>query len=209
MVLCWGANKISWDWVSLLRSYRRYVTSSATVLEIGASTPSRTRELSVHCRQLIGVELMPERKPADFENVHYSVGDWQNLADFIAPDSIDVAISSHTIEHVPDDRKAINQLHVVLRSGGVALLNTPNRKRLSRAIMEALTGDRKFPYWEHQREYTEPDLRRLLAGSEFKRYEIYPVAWGLHGGPVFCYLTRVPRPLRRFAQFWEIHLFKD
>jgi hypothetical protein len=31
---------------------------------------------------------------------------------------------------------------------------------------------------------------------------------GLHGGPVYCYLTGVPGPARRFGNFWEIRLQK-
>jgi SAM-dependent methyltransferase len=209
MKFCLPSNKVNYDWVSLLRSYRKYVTKTATVLEIGASSIERTKELCQWCHKLIGVELLPERKPNDFNNVQYLLGDWQHLSEFIQPKSIDVAVSSHVIEHIPDDLKAINELYTVLRQGGVALLNTPNRKRLIRAVVEMFTGERKFPFGEHQREYVEKDLLDLLEASHFRKFQIIPVVFGIHGGPVFLYSESVPKHFRKFANFWEIHLFKE
>src|SRR5450756_3245946 len=51
-------------------------------------------------------------------------------------------------------------------------LNTPNRKRLVRAIVGIFSGERKFPWWEHLREYTEEDLLHLLGASLFTKYKI-------------------------------------
>ena len=197
-----------YDWSHLQRSYERLVRDGDTVLEIGASLPDRTAWLAARCRRLIGVELFPERVPAAHDNIAYVVGDWQRLSEFIAPDSIDLAISSHVIEHVPDDLRALDELYAVLRPGGRAILTTPNRKRLVRAVIERFRGEREFPWWEHVREYAESDLRRLVERSRFGTAEIEPVAFGLHGGPLYCYLTRVPAAARRYGNFWEVHLRK-
>jgi len=209
MKFCLPSKRINYDWASLIQSYKQYVSPSSTVLEIGASNLERTKELCGYCRKLIGLELLPERTPQDFDNVKYLTGDWQNVSEIIKPESIDIVISSHVIEHVPDDLKAINGLYEVLKPKGIALLNTPNRKRLVRAIVGIFSGERKFPWWEHLREYTEEDLLHLLGASLFTKYKIYPVVFGLHGGPIFFYAERVPEFLRRFANFWEIHLFKS
>ena len=210
MRLCLSSNRVCYDWESLLKSYRKYVSKAATVLEIGASNIERTRDLCQHCHKLIGIELLPEREPNNFDNVQYLVGDWQHLSEFIQPESVDVAVSSHVIEHIPDDLKAIDELYTVLKpGGGVALLNTPNRKRLTRAVIEIFIGERNFPFREHQREYTEEDLLNLLDASRFRKFRIIPVVFGIHGGPVYLYLESVPNCLRKLANFWEIHLFKE
>lgn len=94
-------------------------------------------------------------------------------------------MASHVIEHIPDDLKAINELYAVLRPWGIAIISTPNRKRLVRAVIEVFTGDRKFPYWEHVREYTENDILGLLNRSLFENFKVVPVSFGIHGGPVF------------------------
>lgn len=197
------------DWEHLLQSYKTFVNKDSIVLEIGASAKERTAELAKYCHKLIGVENFPERKPKDFENVEYLLGDWQNLSEFIQPETVDVAVASHVIEHIPDDLRAINELYAVLKPGGVAIINTPNRKRFVRAIIEVFTGDREFPYWEHVREYTENDVFELLNRSLFKNFKIVPVGFGIHGGPVFCFSESIPQRFRKFYNFLEIHLFKD
>jgi len=197
-----------YDWSHLQRSYQQIVRPDDTVLEIGASVPERTAWLAARCRELIGVELFPERVPAARQNISYVVGDWQRLSEVVAPGSIDLAVSSHVIEHVPDDVRALDELFAVLRPGGRAILTTPNRKRLVRAVIERFQGERQFPWWEHVREYVESDLLSLVERTHFVTAEIEPVALGLHGGPVYCYLTGVPGPARRFGNFWEIRLQK-
>jgi SAM-dependent methyltransferase len=209
MHLGYKNRRVDFHWVSLTRSYRRFVSSTSTVLEIGASTIESTRELSVYCNELIGLELLPERTPADFDNVRYVTGDWQTLTRYLEPDTIDVAIASHVMEHIPDDLRALNELFTVLKPGGVALLSTPNRKRLTRAIIELYGGEREFPWWEHVREYTEEDLIALVESSMFNNYTVLPLVFGLHGGPIFFYLEKVPDAFRKYANFWEVQLFKE
>ncbi|HLB60135.1 MAG TPA: class I SAM-dependent methyltransferase [Patescibacteria group bacterium] len=208
MKICFPPNLFNYDWYSIMQSYQQYVTKKATVLEIGASTPSHTKELARYCKRVIGVELMPERVPKNSDNITYKLEDWQYLTRVVHHNSIDVAFSTHVIEHIPNDLKAINELYEVLKPRGIALINTPNRERLVRVIIELFTGKRTFPYWEHQREYTEKDLIALLKKSKFEKYTIIPVVFGLHGVPIFIYFEKVPKIFRRYANFWEIHLFK-
>ncbi len=208
MKVCLRSSNFNYDWYSLVNAYRSYVSKDDAVLEIGASQVERTNELARSCARIIGVELVPERTPAGSGNVSYVTGDWQHLTELVDESSIDVALASHVLEHVPDDLGAMNELYKVLKPGGVALLNTPNRKRLTRAIIEWLTDERRFPYWEHQREYAEEDLDNLLEASLFEDWKITPLVFGLHGGPLFIYLERVPARFRRYANYWEVHLVK-
>ncbi len=39
--------------------------------------------------------------------------------------SYDVVFASHVLEHVPDDRKAVSEIHRILRPGGIAILPVP------------------------------------------------------------------------------------
>ena len=93
MKFCLPSNKINYDWVNLCRAYKKYVTRRSVVLEVGASNIERTKELAKYCYKLIGVEIDPTRKPVDFENITYQLGDWQNLSEILPPESIDIAIS--------------------------------------------------------------------------------------------------------------------
>jgi len=51
-------------------------------------------------------------------------GDAQNLP--FADDSFDVVVSCETIEHLPDVKSAVREMHRVTRPGGKLLLTTPN-----------------------------------------------------------------------------------
>lgn len=209
MKFCCLPPLITYDWISILESYKKYVSKNDTVLEIGASNIKKTKDLAKWCQKLIGVEILAERTPKNFANVEYLIGDWQKLTKFIKPASIDIAVSSHVLEHVSNDLQALNELYTVLKPTGIALINTPNRKRLTRTIIELFTGERKFPYLEHQREYTEKDLLSLLKSSKFRKYEVIPLVFGLHAGPVYFYMEKVPKDFRKFANFLETHLFKE
>ncbi|HEY5532000.1 MAG TPA: methyltransferase domain-containing protein [Candidatus Anoxymicrobiaceae bacterium] len=203
------SDKTWYDWISIFRSYGDRVRPCDIVLEIGASNTERTMDLASRCDRVIGVELMPERVPDPTFNVKYVAGDWQRLSGIIEPGSVDIAVANQVIEHVTDDLKALNELYEVLKPGGMALISTPNRKRLVRALVETFRPEREFPWWEHVREYTEEDFLALLEASKFERWEIHPVVLGIHGGPVFVYLERVPERFRRFANFWLVHLYKE
>ena len=49
-----------------------------------------------------------------------------DITNLTLPDaSYDVAIANHVLEHIPDDRKAMRELHRLLRPGGLALLTVP------------------------------------------------------------------------------------
>lgn len=197
------------DFFFLLNLYKNYVTLRDTVLEIGASIPAMTAELGRWCHDLIGVEVDPARKPQDFANVHYVLCDCQNLSGQIASESINVAFISHVIEHIPGDGRALEELYRVLKPGGVALLSTPNRRRLSRMVLEVFLGERRFPSGEHVREYAEADLMELIRNSPFMHFEVIPIVFGLHGWRFLLFSEKVPRIVRDLANFWVVSLFKD
>jgi len=58
--------------------------------------------------------------------------------------SFDVVLSHHVLEHVPDQRRHLDEMRRVLRPGGVAYLATPNR---SSPIMEGHVGNEQVLRW--------------------------------------------------------------
>lgn len=200
---------MNYDWEHLLKTYKKYVNKFSTVIEIGASVQDRSIELAKSCKKLFGVELMPSRLPKYKKNkIEYIVADWQKLSKKFKSNSIDIIVSSHVIEHVPDDVKAIEELYKVLKPSGVAIFNTPNRLRLVRIIIEMFTGPKKFPYWEHVREYSFDDINKLCKNSSFNKYIITPVVFGFHNGYFKIYLKKVPKIFIKYSNYWEVTLIK-
>jgi len=200
-------NKEFFDFIHLLNTYKKYVKPWHLVVEIGASNKSRTFFISKYCKKLVGVEYFSERLPQNFSNVRYINGDWQELSKYFKKNSVDILVSSQCLEHVKNDLSAINEAYKILKKGGVVILNTPNRRRLVRAIIEMFTGPRKFPYWEHFREYTKNDLLDLINKSKFKKYKIEPVCFGIKPKRNFC-LKKCPKIFERICIHWELLLFK-
>jgi len=198
------------DWPYLVSSYKKLVNKTDIVLEIGASDLYKTKSLSTYCQTLIGIDLYADKLPKNFANVSYHQADWQKLTQTIKPASINLAVSSHVIEHIPNDHLALRQLYSVLQPGGLAIITTPNRFRLVRTLIETFTPPRTFPWHDHLREYSHQDLINLLDASPFdNHYQIFPVVFGVHGGSIYCYLEKPPlKCLENLSNFWQIHLTK-
>ena len=85
----------------------------------------------------------------------------------IADNSFDFAVTFQVIEHIQDDKTFINEIHRVLKPGGMLLLTTPNR-------LMSLTRN---PW--HIREYTAAELATVVCKS-FSKVEVK----GVYGNPV-------------------------
>ena len=87
-----------------------------------------------------------------------------------ADDSFDVIVSCETIEHVPDVRMAILEMHRVTRPGGKLFLTTPNYLNLTglyelyaRARRRKRNDDQPF-----DRRQCFPQIRRWIRGAGWK-----------------------------------------
>lgn len=203
-----------YDWQHLIDTYKSIINAKMLVVEVGSSNIERTIELAEHCKELIGIEKFSERIPDDPRLLKYNIriinADWENLSEVVLPNSIDFVIASHVIEHVKDDVRCLNETFKVLKKEGYLLFNTPNRKRLIRSMIELFTGERKFPYKEHTREYIRTDLESLIVNSNFsyQKAKITGLVFGIHGMGVRLCVKKVPVFLDKFSNFWEVLIQK-
>lgn len=70
------------------------------------------------------IETAKEKFGSVNDRIEWKVQDLQNLE--LNDNSIDVAISLETIEHIPQARKGIKELYRVLKPGGKLILTCPN-----------------------------------------------------------------------------------
>jgi SAM-dependent methyltransferase len=118
-----------------------------------------------------------------------------NLMDMpFESNTFDVVICSHVLEHVPDDSKAMRELHRVLKPGGTALLLVPlamdgGGTDEDPTVTDPAERNRRYGQWDHVRLYGKNDfLSRLTeAGFEvstFSPFEAMPAeAEQLHLNP--------------------------
>jgi trans-aconitate methyltransferase len=83
---------------------------------------------------------------------------WERLR-ALAPD---VVICADVIEHVPDPRELLDRLRGLLDPSGTLVLSTPDRARTED---QAALGPPRNP--RHVREWTRPEMQRLLESTGF------------------------------------------
>lgn len=84
----------------------------------------------------------------------------------------DLVICSHVLEHVPDDAAAMREMRRVLRSGGIALVQTPVNYDQVATYEDPSEADeaerlRRFSQYDHVRVFG-PDLRDRLSAVGFR-----------------------------------------
>ncbi len=84
----------------------------------------------------------------------------------LADESFDMIICNHLLEHVEDDRKAMRELHRILRRGGMALLLSPVELTRERTFEDDTITDpaertRIFGQYDHRRIYGNDYVERL------------------------------------------------
>ncbi len=103
----------------------------------------------------------------------------------IADNTFDFALTFQVIEHIQDDKTFIEEIHRVLKPGGVLMLTTPNRPM-------SLTRN---PW--HIREYTADELAAVVA-NVFNKVEVK----GVFGSPVVMdYHERNKISVQRITRF--------
>ncbi len=87
-----------------------------------------------------------------------------------ADESFDAALCLHVLEHVPDDRTAMKELHRVLRPGGWCLVEVPLRGEETVEGWPGMAGEERercFYQSDHERLYGRGDLAKRLQEAGF------------------------------------------
>jgi ubiquinone/menaquinone biosynthesis C-methylase UbiE len=145
-----------------IEHYHRYLLArefcrGRDVLDVAAGEGYGTALLAQVARSAVGVEIdeaTVAAARAEFErpNLRFELGDARALP--LADDSIDVAVTFETLEHLAEQDVFLGELRRVLRPGGLLIISTPDRDAYSP------TGAAPNPY--HVLELTQAEFRGLL-----------------------------------------------
>jgi ubiquinone/menaquinone biosynthesis C-methylase UbiE len=116
--------------VAVLEDYLHRPLANCDLLNVGGSTGIIDNYLSEHFKSVVGVDIdepaiRHARKTYRKHNLVFEVADALNLP--FKDASFDVVICSHVYEHVPDPHLMFNEIHRVLKAGGVCYFSAGNR----------------------------------------------------------------------------------
>ena len=94
------------------------------------------------------------------------VGDAQNLP--YKKNVFDVVSCKHVIEHIPQDRKCLNDMFLLLKKTGQLNLAVPNRHNLRTKWRTKLKMKNPYTDSTHLREYSKEEVLDLLKESNFE-----------------------------------------
>lgn len=158
--------------------------------EAGIGTGSRS---VLHVAPDYGLYLWLMRQPnvdytaSDLDANRYRHIDNMQTADLtdtpFESDAFDIVICSHVLEHVPDDGKAMREIHRILKPGGQALLLVPlaidgKGTDEDASITDPNEREERFGQWDHVRLYGRDDFlsRMSKAGFDVTVYDPFQTA---------------------------------
>ncbi|HUU47110.1 MAG TPA: class I SAM-dependent methyltransferase [Acidobacteriota bacterium] len=189
--------------IAVLRDYFGDAAADLTVLDIGSSTGIMTRRFADVFGCVIGIDTDrvgvahgAEWAGADGvepAHLHFCGGDGCLLP--LGDATVDAVICNQVYEHVDDHRALVDEIHRVLRPGGVCYFGIGTRHVL-------IEGHYKLPFLSWL-PHTVADIYMRLAGKR-ARYDVTLLSYGnlrrlVHQFAVVDYTIEVIKHARRYA----------
>jgi ubiquinone/menaquinone biosynthesis C-methylase UbiE len=183
------------------------------LLEVGCANGVYTFELARLGFQMTGLDLSPEcvrvatqqAERAGLSHIDFTVGDAETLSQF-EDNTFDGVISFSVLRYVSDPARAIREIHRVLRPGGMAVVDFPNKRSPWFTFLKPLlTGQTHI----HDHQYTTGQVKRMLQEAGFQKLSLRRIlytpktipGWAL---PVMRIIDYVGERTPGFNQFASI-----
>ncbi len=134
------------DWIERVAGPLR----GKTVIDCGCGAGEYVRSLSALGADVWGIEYSEDkireaRRHADLPAQRVAVGDIENLA--FEDGRFDIALVNEVLEHVPDDRQGIREVHRIVKPGGLIVVFSPNRLYPFETHGVSLRSGAKVPHY--------------------------------------------------------------
>jgi SAM-dependent methyltransferase len=145
---------------------------AADVLDIGCATGALLLYLRDRGWRVMGVEISPSAEYAQRER-GLDVRKLPLEENHFPPESFDLILTSHLIEHLNDPGSFVREVYRLLRSGGHFLLTTPN---IAGFQAQLFGGRWRSAIFDHLYLFSVRTLGALLSGTGFAIEGVY--TWG-------------------------------
>lgn len=123
-------------YVDHFKIYTEYINkfktiSGCTILELGCGSGGSLLQLESYGAKVVGIEIDPSLIKLTNSRIKASKNSYCVQADgFYLPfpdGTFDICVCSHVLEHVVEPHKMVEEINRILKVGGIALIEFPNR----------------------------------------------------------------------------------
>jgi ubiquinone/menaquinone biosynthesis C-methylase UbiE len=203
MDMCWSYSRLD---KAVVKEVAKEFTKNHTVLDVGCGFGKSTKMIEDKGDYIIGIDVEIFFDKSKFSHkVNFVSADAFSLP--FRDETFDAVISLDVIEHVPDDSSFLCEIKRVLKVGGIFLVGTPNKGRLTNRV-KAMFGSLRYPMYVgdcsgrpqiHLREYSKEELIRHLRINGFRLKCIQEIWLGFP--PYNVGLEHFPKILKSFATY--------
>ena len=157
-----------------------HIPQGMRILDIACGSGAGSHLLSDGAQFVLGVDYLQgyidvaRKRYPEGARLQFSVGDGHDFLYQNCEGWFDVAVSLHTLEHVPDDRRMIANLHRNLRTGGLLVAEVP-------LLQARPLGVPINPY--HLREYRAEEFLAMVQEAGFRVEQVYGSCRSFYGVP--------------------------
>lgn len=170
---------------ALMDPVRPFLGHGEVVVDLGCSSGHMLADLRAACADcvLTGIDLVARGLERAREQVPDAVLLLADATDLpLESESVDALVSANVLEHIADHRRAVAEVHRVLRPGG-------------RAVFVVPAGVGLFDYYDeflgHERRYSRGELARIARSAGFEVYDDHHI--GVLVFPAFWLVKKVNR----------------
>ena len=145
-----------------LDSHLKHVAGKS-VMDFGCGEGDFLRLIQDHCVDICGVEL----ESRYVQGLEADGIDCYNDIETVKDHSMDVVVSFHVLEHLPNPMNLLSALKRKLKDGGTLIVEVPHANDL---LLTSAANDefKQFTLWsQHLMLHTRESLRRLLVSAGF------------------------------------------
>ena len=166
-----SSKRIQDDHLSRYYFATKYVDNKI-VLDCACGTGYGTKILSAKAKAVTALDISSEvidyaKYHYAAKNITYSIKDINYLK---GSSYYDIIVSFETIEHIKDYHRLLTNFYNLLKTGGLLIISSPNRKSLSLG-KRSLTDKPQNKY--HHQEFTINELKNILIDIGFKISDVF------------------------------------
>lgn len=160
--------------IELITSFKKENSKTIELLDVGCGQGHITTKIKSHFPSMNISGMDVSLKAISYANDNYNGIDFIVGNAYDTPysnDFFDIVICNNTWEHLTDPAKLAQNIHRILKPGGIFIISTPSRYRISNLI-KAMFGKKVSINKHHITEYSVGQVFEILQFCKFRMLKV-------------------------------------